>query len=104
MKDKMIAAFRKAEGGLFSAVEKADVGGAYQEMEKQGVALMGWADPFMPDFSMPKHDRTGADRRCPSSVSAPLYRPDRFTGFESEDRGKTQSEKTISMWTRAQYS
>ena len=55
MKEKMIPAFRKAEGGLFTAVEKADVGGAYQEMEKQGVALMGWADPFMPDASMPKH-------------------------------------------------
>lgn len=36
-------------------MEKADVGSAYQEMEKQGVALMGWADPFMPDASMPKH-------------------------------------------------
>lgn len=55
MKDKMIPAFAKAEGGLFSAVEKADVGGAYQEMEKQGVAMMGWADPFIPDRSMPKH-------------------------------------------------
>lgn len=49
----MISSFAKAEGGLFSAVEKADVGGSYQEMEKQGVALMGWADPFMPDRSMP---------------------------------------------------
>lgn len=47
MKEKMIPAFSKAEGGLFTAVEKADVGSAYQEMEKQGVALMGWADPFM---------------------------------------------------------
>lgn len=55
MKEKMIPAFRKAEGGLFTTVEKADVGSAYQEMEKQGVALMGWADPFMPDASMPKH-------------------------------------------------
>lgn len=55
IKDKMIPAFQQAEGGLFSAVEKADVGGSYQEMEKQGIALMGWADPFMPDFSMPKH-------------------------------------------------
>ena len=55
MKEKMIPAFRKSEGGLFTAVEKADVGSAYQEMEKQGVALMGWADPFMPDASMPKH-------------------------------------------------
>lgn len=53
MKEKMIPAFAAAQGGLFSAVEKADVGGSYQELEKQGVALMGWADPFMPDRSMP---------------------------------------------------
>ena len=55
MKNKMITAFKKAEGGLFAEVEKADVGNSYQEMEKQGVALMGWADPFMPDFSLPEH-------------------------------------------------
>jgi len=29
----------------FPSVEKADVGNSYQELEKQGVALMGWADP-----------------------------------------------------------
>ncbi|WP_040907725.1 pyridoxal phosphate-dependent aminotransferase [Youngiibacter fragilis] len=55
MKEKMIDAFRYASGGLFTKVEKADVGGTYQELEKQGVALMGWADPYMPDSSMPKH-------------------------------------------------
>ena len=55
MKEKMIPAFAHAEGGLFASVEKADVGGSYQELEKQGVALMGWADPFMPDRSMPPH-------------------------------------------------
>lgn len=53
IKEKMISSFAKAEGGLFTTVEKADVGGSYQEMEKQGIALMGWADPFMPDRSMP---------------------------------------------------
>lgn len=55
MREKMISAFAKAEGGLFSTVEKADVGGTYQELEKQGVAMMGWADPFIPDRSMPRH-------------------------------------------------
>lgn len=55
MKSKMTAAFRNANGGLFSQAGKADVGNAYQELEKQGVALMGWADPFMPDFSLPEH-------------------------------------------------
>lgn len=55
MKDKMISAFKRAEGGLFRSVEKADVGSSYQEMEKQGISLMGWADPFMPDKSLPEH-------------------------------------------------
>ena len=54
IKEKMIPAFRDANGGLFQAVEKADVGSAYQDLEKQGVALMGWADPFMPDRSLPE--------------------------------------------------
>ncbi len=54
IRDKMIPSFAKAEGGLFTEVEKADVGSSYQEMEKQGIALMGWADPFMPDRSMPQ--------------------------------------------------
>ncbi len=53
--EKMIPAFQKAEGGLFSAVEKADVGDAVAKMREQGVALMSWADPFYPDPSMPKH-------------------------------------------------
>lgn len=55
MKNKMNAAFQKFEGGLFSDVEKADVGSSYQELEEKGVDLMGWADPFMPDYSLPKH-------------------------------------------------
>jgi hypothetical protein len=33
MKNKMIEAFKKAQGGLFTEVEKADVGNSYQEME-----------------------------------------------------------------------
>lgn len=51
---KMIPAFQKAEGGLFSTVEKADVGDAAEKMREQGVSLMSWADPFYPDPSMPK--------------------------------------------------
>ena len=46
--EKMIPAFQKAEGGLFSAVEKADVGDAVAKMSEQGGALMSWADPFYP--------------------------------------------------------
>ncbi len=72
IRSKMISAFAKANGGLFSSVEKADVGGSYQEMEKQGVALMGWADPFMPDFSLPAHDRKATIDAIDQAV-APHY-------------------------------
>lgn len=53
--EKMISAFQKAEGGLFSSVEKADVGDAVVKLRERGVALMSWADPFYPDPSMPPH-------------------------------------------------
>ena len=52
---KMKKEFLNFEGGLFSEVEKADVGDSYTKMAEAGVALMGWADPFMPDFSIPSH-------------------------------------------------
>jgi len=52
---KMIPAFRKAEGGLFSSVEKADVGDAVLKIAERGGALMAWADPFYPLPSMPPH-------------------------------------------------
>lgn len=55
IRQKMIPAFRNAQGGLFTCVEKADVGSSYQELAKKGYTLMGWADPFMPDFSLSKH-------------------------------------------------
>ncbi|MBS5987995.1 pyridoxal phosphate-dependent aminotransferase [Clostridium sp.] len=48
-------AFKNIEGGLFSEVEKADVGNSYQELGKRGVSLMGWADPFFPDKCIPEH-------------------------------------------------
>lgn len=53
--DKMTPAFQKAEGGLFSTVEKADVGDAVLKMDERGVALMVWADPFYPEPSIPRH-------------------------------------------------
>ena len=80
MKEKLTPAFASAEGGLFSAVEKADVGSSYQEMEKQGIALMGWADPFMPDRSMPEFVEEELIRaiRDPSAphYTAPIGNPE----------------------------
>lgn len=52
---KMIPAFQKAEGGLFSDVEKADVGDAVLKISERGGALMAWADPFYPHPSVPPH-------------------------------------------------
>lgn len=72
IRTKMHPAFASAEGGLFSSVEKADVGSSYQELERQGVALMGWADPFMPDCSLPPHvERAWLD--AVRDESAPHY-------------------------------
>ncbi len=72
LRTKMIPAFATAEGGLFSTVEKADVGSSYQELERQGVALMGWADPFMPDTSLPSHIEKALEAAI-HDVSAPHY-------------------------------
>lgn len=55
VKDKMRSAFAGLQGGLFQTVTKADVGSAYSELQKQGISLMGWADPFYPDPSIPDH-------------------------------------------------
>lgn len=55
MKQKMKKAFQSLSGGLFEASDKADVGSSYTDLAKEGVDLMGWADPFTPDFSLPDH-------------------------------------------------
>ena len=53
IRHKMRPAFQKIEGGLFSKVDKADVGDVAHEMNEQGIVMMSWADPFMPDPSIP---------------------------------------------------
>lgn len=52
---KLSKRFAKVEGGLFSNVTKADVGDGFASMEGGQVTLMGWADPFYPDPSIPAH-------------------------------------------------
>ena len=54
IKEKMRPFYQTLEGGLFSSVTKADVGDVAAEMQRRGVALMSWADPFMPDPSIPQ--------------------------------------------------
>ena len=52
---KLSERFSGVEGGLFSNVTKADVGDGFSDMGKDKVTLMGWADPFYPDPSIPEH-------------------------------------------------
>ena len=75
MKNKMKKEFLNFEGGLFSKVEKADVGDGYTKMAKDGVALMGWADPFMPDFSIPEHIMKKTIEAIQSPISAHYTAP-----------------------------
>ena len=62
MKSKMKKAFQQFEGGLFSSVEKADVGDGFETMRAAGVDMMSWADPFQPDDAVPAHVRAAALR------------------------------------------
>ena len=52
--DKMIPAFQQTQGGLFSKVEKADVGDIAEKLSS-GIAFLSWADPFYPNASTPAH-------------------------------------------------
>ncbi len=49
----MNSRFRNLEGGLFSKVDKADVGEGVSRLIEQGVDILAWADPFFPDPSIP---------------------------------------------------
>lgn len=53
-RDKVATRFQNIEGGLFSKVTKADVGDNFASMAANNVTLMGWADPFYPDPSIPE--------------------------------------------------
>lgn len=75
MKEKMRKAFVKAEGGLFNTVEKADVGSNYTQLGEMGVDLMGWADPFAPDFSLPDHILEATMKALQSNVSVHYTAP-----------------------------
>lgn len=60
IKKKMRPGFASLQGGLFSDVSKADVGGGFARMQERGVTMMSWADPFFPDPSTPEHLRARA--------------------------------------------
>ena len=75
IKKKLRKSFQNFEGGLFSTVEKADVGDSYQELGKQGVDLMGWADPYTPDFCLPPHVMNATQKALESNLSAHYTAP-----------------------------
>jgi len=52
IKDKMTPYYKTLKGGLFESTSKADVGNNADKMKQDGVAMLSWADPFYPDFSL----------------------------------------------------
>lgn len=80
IKKLMKPAFAKLDGGLFSTAQKADVGDVAERMQSQGVSLMSWADPFMPDPSIPEHVLEAAIAALksgfPSHYTMPIGSPD----------------------------
>jgi len=75
IKKKMRPAFAKLDGGLFSVAQKADVGDAAQRLREKGVALMSWADPFMPDPSIPQSVLEAAHKALDSGIPAHYIMP-----------------------------
>lgn len=75
MKEKMKQSFQQYQGGLFVESDKADVGDSYMKLSEQGVDLMGWADPFMPDYSLPEHVKEATIHAIESNVSAHYTAP-----------------------------
>ena len=72
---KMREGFRGLQGGLFGKVEKADVGGAAEEVQRAGGDMLGWADPFMPDDCMPAAVKAIAIDRIEKGLSAHYTHP-----------------------------
>ncbi|MGI5883492.1 MAG: pyridoxal phosphate-dependent aminotransferase [Candidatus Spyradocola sp.] len=75
IREKMREGFRDLEGGLFSKVEKADVGDAAEKVARAGGDMLGWADPFMPDDCMPEEIKALAIQRIQEGLSAHYTHP-----------------------------
>ncbi len=75
IRDQMKPAFARMDGGLFSQAEKADVGDVQERMRRQGVAMMSWADPFMPDPSTPEQVREEALRVIAEGKASHYFMP-----------------------------
>ncbi len=75
IKSKMRPAFARLDGGLFSTAQKADVGDVAARMKERGVAMMSWADPFMPDPSIPQPVLDAAMEELKSGLSSHYTMP-----------------------------
>ena len=80
IKSKMRKTFAKLDGGLLSTAQKADVGDVAARMEAAGVAMMSWADPFMPDPAIPQSVMDAAIEALktgfPAHYTMPIGSPD----------------------------
>lgn len=75
IREKISKRYEGVEGGLFSKVTKADVGEGFAEMGEEKVTLMGWADPFYPDPSLPKSVADAMIREIESGFPAHYIMP-----------------------------
>lgn len=75
IKSKMADGYRELQGGLFSAVSKADVGTAVSALIDGGAMLMCWADPFYPDPVIPDHVQKAALEAAEGSMASHYTMP-----------------------------
>lgn len=76
IRNKINDKFKDLEGGLFSAVTKADVGEGAGKLIEEGYDIMAWADPFFPDPSIPESVKSvmieAIEGGFPSHYSMPI--------------------------------
>ena len=75
MESKMTVAFQEMQGGLFSPVQKADVGDVTATLGDAGVTLMCWADPFSPGATIPEHVKEATIEAIRSGVGGHYTAP-----------------------------
>lgn len=97
IKSRMNPAFAALQGGLFATITKADVGSAYNNLQKQGVSMMGWADPFYPDPSIPPHLLETAMNRLKSGFPSHYTMPIGNQELKSEIAKKLLRENALKV-------
>lgn len=75
IKSKLAAGYINLQGGLFSAVSKADVGTALSAYMEKGASLLCWADPFYPDHVVPDSVKKAVVAEVESGIAAHYTMP-----------------------------